>query len=681
MNKRLGGWDNSKKVVFLSFVLLLLLFARLANAQFYETGQDPFSISWKQIKTKNYRLIFPSGFEKSARLFAAAMDTFYPVSSKYLIKKPKPISIVLHTQSSLSNGLVVYAPKRMELYTIPPQDNYPQDWLDQLALHETRHVVQLDALDQGITKVGTFLLGQQAVGGISGMVPRWFLEGDAVYSETVFSSSGRGRTAAFLMPYRTLTLDNRKYSYEKALLGSYKDFVPDVYQMGYPMVKMMRDSFDREIFGRSLRFTARNPFLIFPFGHALTHTSGLNNRHSYEFTYATLKNQWESQDNYKTYSRWPVRETRTFTNYNLPVALNDSLLLVQKYSLAETRRYSVVNHDGKEKKLIAVGSNSGEKISVYKNKFTWSENKTDLRWTNRTYSEVMVFDMTTKRQRRLTKRTWYFSPVFSPDGNRIATIEETPAYECYLVIVDAVSGKVLSKTEAPPGNHLQNPQWPTGDNVYCLSVGKSGKSLVKINIRDGGPWETVVPASFKNISNFCIVNNHIVIAGENDGINDLFLYHPDSSTYYQITNTRFGAFEPSIDTVNRKLYFAEYTPNGYRVAFLPWNPDTLLPVPGYSQNTILPDTHPFSGFNIQATQRDSVTYPSGKFSRVPHLINVHSWIPAYYNYSVSDIANPTVYPGFIFLSQDLLGTLVSTFGYSFEEGRSHLHATLNYKAL
>jgi hypothetical protein len=143
------------------------------QSQFYETGQDPFSVSWKQIRTKNYKLIFPADFEKNARLFATVVDSFYPVSSKFLLKKHKPVSVVFHTRSSLSNGLVVYAPKRMELYTIPPQDNYPQDWLDQLALHETRHVVQLDALNQGLTRIGSFLIGQQAVGAASGLVPRW----------------------------------------------------------------------------------------------------------------------------------------------------------------------------------------------------------------------------------------------------------------------------------------------------------------------------------------------------------------------------------------------------------------------------------------------------------------------------------------------------------------------------
>ncbi|NJK98825.1 MAG: hypothetical protein HC905_31420 [Bacteroidales bacterium] len=100
---------------FLILTIFLYFLYVPCYGQFYETGQDPFSVKWKQIKTENYKLIFPAGFENNALKFASALDTIYPVIGKQLLRKPKRVSIVFHTQSSLSNGLVVYAPKRMEL--------------------------------------------------------------------------------------------------------------------------------------------------------------------------------------------------------------------------------------------------------------------------------------------------------------------------------------------------------------------------------------------------------------------------------------------------------------------------------------------------------------------------------------------------------------------------------------
>ncbi len=659
---------------------LILIYSLTAKSQFYETGQDPFSVSWKQINLKHYKLIFPESFEPAAKKFAATLDTFYPVSSKYLLKDHKRIPIVFHTQSSLSNGLVVYAPKRMELYTIPPQDNYPQDWLDQLALHETRHVVQLDALNQGLTRFGSFLIGQQAVGAVSGLVPRWFLEGDAVYSETMFSNAGRGRSAAFQMPYRALVLSDKLYPYEKALLGSYRNFVPDIYQMGYPIVKMMRDSFDQNIFGKSLKYTARNPYLVFPFGRSLKINSGLNNRFSYEFTYKTLGKVWE-QHQYSNYQNWPVQKTRTFTNYNTPVKINDSVIIAQKWSLAETRRYVLIDKKGREKKLFTVGSNNSDKISFSGNKITWSENKTDLRWTNRTYSEIMIYDLDSKGKKVLTRKTWYFSPAFSHDGKQIAVIEETPQYKSFLVILDASTGEVLQRTAAPAGNHLQYPVWDL-EEVYCLSVQKSGKSIIKLTASQ--LWEEVMPSSFRNISTFCLSDKNIIFAGEDSGINNIFIYSPSENSYSQVTNSRFGAFEPFMDTNNNHLYFTEYTSDGYRIGYTIWSPDAYLKKPAYNLSAPTAVTLENTGFNIQNIAKDSSSYSnysSKKYPRLPHLINIHSWLPAYFNYSVSDFSNPGLYPGLMLLSQDVLGTLVSSAGYSYREGFSHFHANISYKAL
>ena len=53
-------------------------------------------------------------------------------------------------------------------------------------------------MNKGFTKVLSYILGEQAPGGVLGLyIPSWFLEGDAVSTETALSNSGRGRTCAF----------------------------------------------------------------------------------------------------------------------------------------------------------------------------------------------------------------------------------------------------------------------------------------------------------------------------------------------------------------------------------------------------------------------------------------------------------------------------------------------------
>ena len=130
--------------------LLILLFAvllNIANAQYFQTGQDPASIRWRQINTENFQLIYPDYYETQAQQLAATLEKVYLKGGASLNHSPKKISVILHTQTVKSNGLVAYAPKRVEFYTIPHQDIYAQDWLDQLAIHEFRHVVQIDKIN------------------------------------------------------------------------------------------------------------------------------------------------------------------------------------------------------------------------------------------------------------------------------------------------------------------------------------------------------------------------------------------------------------------------------------------------------------------------------------------------------------------------------------------------------
>ncbi len=122
-------------------LMVFILSGDMLYAQYYSTGQEPASIKWRQLKTAHFKLIFPDYYEANARKLAAYLDSTYSYAGRSLDYQPKRISLVLHTQSAKSNALVAWAPKRIEFYTTPPQDMYAQPWLEQLALHEYRHVV------------------------------------------------------------------------------------------------------------------------------------------------------------------------------------------------------------------------------------------------------------------------------------------------------------------------------------------------------------------------------------------------------------------------------------------------------------------------------------------------------------------------------------------------------------
>ncbi|MEG2277825.1 MAG: hypothetical protein RSC80_08350, partial [Odoribacter sp.] len=169
----------------------------------------------------------------------------------------------------ISNGNVALAPRKSELYTMPPQD--PSDsWLEHLCVHEFRHIVQFDKINRTTTRGGYYLFGDIFPIAVVGLyVPMWFMEGDAVCFETAVGQLGRGRSPEFLNEMKAQIVDKGIYNFQKAILGSYKDFVPNRYTMGYFMTANSRLHYGTDIWAKALARTARYPFSFTPFAKSL----------------------------------------------------------------------------------------------------------------------------------------------------------------------------------------------------------------------------------------------------------------------------------------------------------------------------------------------------------------------------------------------------------------------------
>src|SRR5690606_17457604 len=139
-------------------------------------------------ETPDFQLIFPTPFENEAQQLAHRLQQIRHQVGETMGKAPRKISIILQNQTVESNGFVQLAPRRSELLTTPPQENDFQDWLNQLAIHELRHVVQIDKLT-GNLRAPFFEQLAFAIYGIT--LPAWFFEGDAVVTETVLSPRDR----------------------------------------------------------------------------------------------------------------------------------------------------------------------------------------------------------------------------------------------------------------------------------------------------------------------------------------------------------------------------------------------------------------------------------------------------------------------------------------------------------
>ena len=309
------------------FLLGFLFFGgKPARAQYYSWGADAAALRWKHLRTEDVRVVFPDTASALAHRTLYYIQAVRPTITHGFSHPPLKIPFVLHTENFQSNGLVMWMPKRIEFLTTPSVDSYSMPWVKQLVAHEYRHAVQYNNLNRGLIRILSYLIGQQ--GSTVGLLfmPLWALEGDAVMNETEMSSYGRGRQPRFTIEYRALGYEVlRRRNCDKWFCGSFRDFVPDHYQMGYQMVAYGYDRYGDGIWDKTLRYGVRNAYMLtFSTSVALRKFYGTGEGILFRDAFADLNRFWDSlpkvTDSGRTLTSLPEKN---YTTYTHPVSLNE----------------------------------------------------------------------------------------------------------------------------------------------------------------------------------------------------------------------------------------------------------------------------------------------------------------------------------------------------------------------
>ena len=435
------------KYLFLS--LLCLLAPLRLHAQFMDYGSDPARFKWNIAKLPHYDLVYPQGNDSMAYRYALFLENVYPHMSKTIGKPIKArFPVILHPASMQSNGMVSWAPRRMELITTPSSDLSTQSWDKHLVLHESRHVFQTGKVMHGIFKPLYYIIGEQAAGVASFFLPVWFLEGDAVSTETAMSNGGRGRLPEFNMIYRAQLLAGGKpYTFDKWLMGSYKNYTGTYYALGYDMASYARQRYGADIWDKSTSRYVRN--LLFE--GSFKHYTGSSFKRLQHDTFDFLRKEWEKQDTCTLVPDYLSSTSKAYTSYRYPQSINDSVIIAVKSGLKDINSLVAISN-GKEKHLSYIGS-INSRLNFRNNRIYWSELVPGLRWTHENYSVLKYYDLDKKQIKTITPRQRYLAPAIDKSGQTIAVSRPTVEGKNQLVLINAEKGKELSSFDVPD-NHL-----------------------------------------------------------------------------------------------------------------------------------------------------------------------------------------------------------------------------------
>ncbi|PID92667.1 MAG: hypothetical protein CSA96_01975 [Bacteroidetes bacterium] len=704
-------------------ILLLLLSAQL-RGQFYSYGQDAGRLHWSQVRTSHFTFIYPREIDSLAHAFAERIEYYRPYLGAALDHEPSHMHVILHNESSFSNGVFVWAPKRLEIFTNPDPNGHFQNWLTQLAIHEGRHAVQIDKLNQGFTRGLSVVAGQQAAGAMAVFLPYWYLEGDAVDSETRLSVSGRGRQPSFQMELKAQVLEGKgAYSFSKAVLGSYRDHIPNHYQLGYLMVRHGRRTYGDALWIDYQQNAARKPWLLLPGRYTMRKYGQRSVPGFYREALESWSRYWAREDALlepTPCDNWPPLPSGSYTSYRFPHPVSDDLIVALKTGLDQIPAFVYLGRKGEESVIYRPGLLNTGGFSFSGSHLVWDEFVPDLRWSNRNYSVVRILDLADGRVRNLGKHTRYYAPALSGDGSRIACIEQSPRQEFFLVLMD-LEGRVEARIPSPGGGLLQHPAWMEGDSALVVIGNERGGKGMLVCDPGSRSWKRLFDAGFDDLSHPVVQGQRVYFSATFTGIDNIFCYDMAGDSVFQVSSSRFGAFQPGLSPDGSLLAFAQYGASGYRISTM--SPDQALCLPleqvrdhsrarDYAMSAAeeaivyhapasplsdapLPPGKSASQSRINAGIRcresadslsgdkaASLSWEPKPYHKIGHLFHLHSWLPAYVDYLNPSLSfspeDLPVKPGVSLLSQNHLSTVVSQLAYSYEGGYHLFHSGLQF---
>ncbi len=615
-------------------VLLLVLCPLLGNSQGSLLGLNPSNIKWRQIDTDKVQVIFPEGLEHRAQRAANIMHMLYDSSYYALGDQDDKITMIVQNQTTSSNGFVSpFGPIRTEFFTTPPQFSFLGNvtWWDALAIHEYRHVEQVFNAKRGWTKIASVLFGQNGLGGGAGLaLPRWFFEGDATVYETLLTTGGRGRTPNFDRQYRSLLLSDRFYGYEKASAFSIRDFVPNHYAHGYYLTTHIRRKYGDGAITKAAQDASAYRGIIYPFSNGLKRHTGLTPRQLHKEAFSELQAEWKqeaSQLDLTPSNLINTTEKKAFTSYQLPVFVTEDELLVQKRGLRDIRQIVRINTAGVEKRVLTPGlvSSLNATHDVANDKIVYSELAYDERWGNQDFSIIKIFDQQSRQIKKLTNKSKYFAPDFSPDGSKVVVVEVTPETKYSLKVLDSNSGQVLWDLPNPDNSFLSFPRFKSETEIITI-VQRDNKNALGLVDISTGEMKVLSPFQVEQISYPRPFGDYIFFTSTLTGIDNIHVWDLERNREFQVTSTLLGATQADVSPSGKKLAFSEFTADGWDLRTITINPNEWRELKGDYPSEI--DFYkPLDKYGSILDKVPATTFPTKEYNKLNGLLNLHSWSP------------------------------------------------------
>ncbi|MDQ3017901.1 MAG: hypothetical protein M3R25_14410, partial [Bacteroidota bacterium] len=600
------------------------------QAQAQRMGLLPPSVKWHQLKDDSLRVIFPEGQDEVATRVASLMLKLASVDPISTAKRYKPISVILQPHTNISNGYVGLAPYVSEFYLQANENPFSLGslpWADLLAIHEYRHVQQVNAANTGFSHIIKLIFGDFAFAGLYSLaIPNWYREGDAVFAETKWTQQGRGRLSNFTLPFHQKLLQGDIWDYYEVRNGSYRHFTPDIYPMGYMMVQYGNHLFGEATWDTIIETAANFKYLLGPMSYAVKARTGLRNKHMYAETMNWYRDKWVAQKEKDVeYPLVTIPEKDIANDYfdmTYPDVDGDGSIYTAITTFDHITAIYQITPEGKRKRIVSMGLQQETFFDHSNHRFVWTELRFDPRWARKDKNVIVVYDQDTGNKTCFTPEKGYYTPSLDRQGAKIVALHEDADGRYQLHLLDARSGAVLKKIPNEKNLYLGYPIW-SEDELHIIATARNDQGKMALVQQDitTGEIQLITHYSMSVLGKPTIYENWIFLTTGMDHLDQVYAVDRQEGIFYKVSSGNSAYYNPVYDPVQDAVVSSQFTLKGHKLVRLPglprqWSMHNLSDgrkyVPGES------------GIDLLSTTDERTTFEIKKYSPWANAINFHS---------------------------------------------------------
>ena len=582
-----------------------LLFASLCTfspsaAQAYD---DP-GVSYETIVTPHFEVHYQSQLEALAKRTALLCEESYAVLVPLLAWTPAArTQVFINDRLDTANGsATTYARNTINIFGMPPESEsvlgYYDDWLRILVYHEYVHILHLDTT-LGLSPYINTVLGK--LSNPNQLLPRWYIEGLAVYHESARTGTGRVNSSLYRMWLRAEMLRNDPADLAQVSSGVVRwPFGSLAYLFGGFFVDWIARRHGEAFFTEFHRLYGAR---LIPYGI---------NRIAREVAgedFDEMWQQWRAEEQAKAralavgvrargmetrleflteeggeqkFVRWrPGHEAVTFFRDTLKSHPRFAELSVAAeqgdadFKRASPRKLFEVDASGGSANWFP----DGERLIYARKQITANVYQ---------YEDLYVWEASTGRETRLTELERGREPAVSPDGQRVVYVRNR--FGTMELVLREVSVGERGELELGEARVLvSGQQWPWDDERHWQQIATpeflpDGSGVVfswwRLDLRQRDLWlyrfaetpkeepslEALMRDEAVDIDPSFGPDNRLYFASDRTGIYNIHAMDLETRQVERLTDVTLGVFTPRLSPDGEFIYLVTYTARGYDIA-------------------------------------------------------------------------------------------------------------------